>query len=435
MNSTDEAPSEAERNDRTERSRFFAADASPGSRLLALLFGATCLAAVGLTALYRWPTVNLLTCSLTPVPPFVAFGALIPVILVGAFGVRRRWLLLGLILWASGFFMTEEAVQALRPFPGRARERFIAARMGYRSYMADNENEARPASVPLRVVSWNVKGGAGLNEEGVERLASLKPDIILLQECRGDALKSALMKSNFLAEWHVDGSGEVVLSRFPFRKRTDVPMPAWRGDVWRVEPSPGRYVDCINVHLARSVLKPDFIRYWRPGRVREAITATGRRLDDLHRTIEVCAKDGPVIAAGDFNLPPYYPGVRRATAGLQDCFGVAGYGWGKTAPAGLPLYRIDMIFVSPGARVYYAGAVGGSSSDHRMMLAEVEMPLADTTPNNAAGPRPPSKVGVSPRGRATALAGVRPRRGGGLGEPSLRQRTVDAGKSDSRFPD
>lgn len=378
VKSADGRPRKAEQSAEAVRASFFVRSDALRSRLLALVFVAGCLACLALAALYRWPEVNLVTCSLAPLPPFAAFGVLLPVIALGGFGVRRGWLLVGLILWCVGLFVTEEAVQALRPFPGRARERFITARMAYRSYLADSSVDSGAVPVPLRVVSWNVQGARGLDAVGLARLASLQPDIVLLQECRMSTLKRGLQESGVLRDYHMDGGRQVLLSRFRCERQDDVPLRAWRGSVWRVQPSPGRYVHCINVHLARNVLHPSFVRYWRPERVREAIADTARRLEELRRTIEVCREKGPVIVAGDFNLPPHYPGIRQATGGLVDCFAEGGYGWGKTIPAGLPLYRVDMIFAPREAEVYYAAAVRASASDHRMTVAEVEVPLNAT---------------------------------------------------------
>ena len=103
----------------------------------------------------------------------------------------------------------------------------------------------------------------------------------------------------------------------------------------------------------------------------KGVELTAADLRKVQRTVMECMAAGPVILAGDFNLPSHYPEIPAATAGLKDTFSANGYGWGKTVPSWLPALRIDMIFVPQAAHVYYAAAMPTACSDHRPVIAEI----------------------------------------------------------------
>ncbi|MCK4375074.1 MAG: hypothetical protein KAX19_07085, partial [Candidatus Brocadiae bacterium] len=84
-------------------------------------------------------------------------------------------------------------------------------------------------------------------------------------------------------------------------------------------------------------------------------------------------------------------------ATLKDCFSANGYGWGRTAPAKLPVVRIDMIFVPHHAEVYYASAVPTRFSDHYMMLTEVVVPVRAGKAEPPAASAPRTTPSMDPR--------------------------------------
>ncbi len=139
-------------------------------------------------------------------------------------------------------------------------------------------------------------------------------------------------------------------------------------------------VTCLNVHLTPLRLVAQVLRGWTREDLRKDVAHTRQELATLGDALELLGADGAVVLAGDFNLPPYYPDLLRATADYQDCCVANGFGWGKTGPADFPAVRIDMIFVPEDAKVHYAGAVRTIYSDHSMTLAEVTIPVTRHEP-------------------------------------------------------
>ena len=280
----------------------------------------------------------------------------------------------------SGFGTAEEVVPLLKFTANRARVKFENAQMGFLSYMARGAKEGERLTIPLRIVSWNTHAGTKGAEQAVEELASLDPDIALMQEFAHGGnvgMIEATKRSRHFQGYHVKylGNGTAILSRFPFSQLPNGPLDEWRGSVWRVQIAPGAEITCVNVHLLPVVIRTELIRglSWRV--LADAVSRTRHELESLRDTLDLYAKEGTVIMAGDFNLPPKYADLDIATANLKDCFSASGYGWGKTAPNPWPVIRVDMIFVPRDAEVFYAAAIPTRHSDHRMTVAEVSVPV------------------------------------------------------------
>jgi endonuclease/exonuclease/phosphatase family metal-dependent hydrolase len=366
------------------RAPFFLRSRSLFSRLLALPFAAACVGVVALAVIYHWPTVNAAVCFFTVCPIFICFGALLPFVLAGFWGVRRGWFLLGCLLWASGLATTDDVAQWLKFRPASSRAAFEAAHASF-LHRVDPAGPGRERlSVPLRIVTWNMASRTHHIAEAARELAALEPDIVFLQEADASALSDAMRRSEWFASYHLTARyGRALASRFPIARLPADPLPSWRGDAWQVEVAPGFSVVCINVHMPRRVLVPHLVKDWNLQAVHDAIGQTRQRLWDL-RDARAAYAGRSVILAGDFNLPPHYPDLRAATVGLTDCFSANGYGWGKTVPAGMPVFRIDMVFVPPDAAVYYAGAVPTRLSDHYMTMAEVAVAVTHSSASPSA---------------------------------------------------
>jgi endonuclease/exonuclease/phosphatase (EEP) superfamily protein YafD len=348
-------------------------------RLAALPFLAACCGAVALAAFYHWPRASALTYYFVVRPAFVWFGMLAPGLAFGLFALRFRWFLVGCAAFALALATTEEVLPLVKPFGGRARREFWAARMAERSFENRDPQHRDGADVPLRLVTWNVRGGSMGAKEAIGELAALDPDVVLFQEFQwgGDAkMRDAIAASEEFASYSLDGGGNAILSRFPIERASIGPLGRGLGAVWRVEVRPGRAVTCVSVHLTPTDLHTQVLRGWSVTMLRDGVKTASRELAQVRAALEQYARQGPVILAGDFNLPGHYPDLRQATRHWQDCFARAGRGWGGTAPARLPAMRVDMIFVPEQARVYYAAAVPTRHSDHYPVLAEVVLPAA-----------------------------------------------------------
>ena len=348
-------------------------------RLLILPFLAGCLGTVALFLLYRWPTVNVPVYYFTVRPPLVWFGMLAPFVGLGLLAVRWRWFVCGFLLWCVCLTGSEELLQYVKPFAGRARARFESARMAHWSYMEHGDTQPERLDVPLRIVTWNVLRGKMGGEAAAQQLADLDPDIIFLQEYAWPSEASfdkTLHRLPHFSEYYMTGRrGRPILSRYPIRVLKAKDSAPGMGSVCRVEIAAGMEVTCANVHLRPLELRTQVLRGWTRKGIADTVVNTRADLRRVLQAIEEYRADGPVILAGDFNLPGHYADLQTVTANLKDCFSTNGYGWGKTVPARLPLLRIDLIFVPRDAEVFYAAAVRTRYSDHHMALAEVRLPI------------------------------------------------------------
>ena len=364
------------------RPPFFLRSRSPLRWLFALPFAAGCAGVVALVVAYHWPPVEAAACFFAACPVFVCFGATLPLVLAGFWGLKLRWFLFGCVLWASGFAATDDVAQWLSLFPGRAREAFESLHGAF----LHGANHAPPGQegmyVPLRVVTWNLASRPRLVANALRELADLEPDLVFLQEVNAEVLPGAMRRSDWFASYHLSARyGRALVSRFPITPLPGSPLPPTRGDLSRIEVAPGFRISCMNVHLARRVLVPRLIRSWSPGGFEDAIEQTKQGLDELRDTLQRHSAHEALLLAGDFNLPPHYPDLRAATRGMIDTFASSGFGWGKTVPAWMPVFRTDMIFVPPDAVVHYAGTVSTKLSDHCMAIAEVSL-LASRSPES-----------------------------------------------------
>jgi endonuclease/exonuclease/phosphatase (EEP) superfamily protein YafD len=345
-------------------------------------FLAGCVGVLGLLLIYFWPRANVPVYYFTVRPAFVWFAGIAPLVGLGVFGVRLRWFAAGCAFWAVGLCATGEVLQALKPFEAAAAERFVTDRMGFRAYLsAAGGAPPGEVEVPLRVVSWNMRGGAQGAEEAVAQLADLDPDIALAQEFGHASPRRVLMslqQSDAFRGYAIDGWRMGIVSRFPIEPVEAPTMPADIGSVWRVRVGPGLYVICMNCHLTPLAIKTQLLRGWSWDGLREAVRQKREELEAVRKTLELFAREGTVILAGDFNLPPCYADLRAAVRGFRDCFAENGFGWGKTGPPRLPALRVDQIYVPRGTRVYRTVAVPTRFSDHFPVVAEVAVSIAPT---------------------------------------------------------
>ncbi len=399
-------------------------------RVCAAVFAVACAGVLGLVVLYRWPRANVPVYYFTVRPAFIWLAMVAPGFAVGALGVRWQWAALGVALWCVGLLATDEWVSCARVPSERAREEFRRARAEFLESPAGGSG-----ALPLRVVSWNVLGGRLGAQALVEELASLQPDLVLMQEGSETRMAKSIRSSPYFGSLHYRDSSTAVLSRFPL-ERVEHELPRWRGAAYRVAVGPGRSFVCVNVHVRRADLKTQIVRGLSWSGLARAVTKTRAELEGIRRTVARYLETEPVVVAGDFNLPPHYAGLRRALAPLRDCFARAGTGWGRTAPAHMPLVRVDMVFAPPDARIFHCAALDTQRSDHRPVVVEIAVPLRGPKSESntqarptAAAPRPDvnstsacslvaAMMGILP---AHVEAGLRnperalPQRGPGLG--------------------
>jgi endonuclease/exonuclease/phosphatase family metal-dependent hydrolase len=215
-----------------------------------------------------------------------------------------------------------------------------------------------------RVVVLNVQGlRAGVDRVG-RGLRDLEPDLLLLQECgprRGlrrlaDELGAEVRSSHrpfgrvrnaVLAgrRWHIGEPTSLALSREGRSSPRGALAVALRKD--------GLALTAVSAHLG---LVP-------AERARHA-----RELTDAFASL-----GGPVLLGVDVNEGPADPAFRWIAERWFDAFAVAGDGPGETFPSTRPTARIDALFANDRVEVRRAWVGPGGLSDHRPLVADVEL--------------------------------------------------------------
>lgn len=231
---------------------------------------------------------------------------------------------------------------------------------------------------PVRVLTCNV----GLNPLVPGALETLiadeRPDIITLQEKFDEEGMRRLLGPS----WQVEVTpGILVATRFPIVGRkvfTGSEAVVWRTVAidYRLE-TPTGAVDFVAVHLytPRKGLEAIKDRRWAGVEgMRDNLARRDGESAELRRWIDRLA--GPVIVAGDMNLPDESAIFRRDWSGLTDAFAAAGLGYGYTygyTTSGKWYgIRIDHILAGPGFRVERSWVGPHIGSDHRPLLAVLE---------------------------------------------------------------
>lgn len=243
----------------------------------------------------------------------------------------------------------------------------------------------------LHIATYNIhKGFSQFNRRMMvhelrERLRSLNPDILFLQEVQGLHLRRSgrvgrwpeAPQHEFLAEdvWHDKAygrnavydhghHGNAILSRFPILSshnqdlsdhwlesrgllHCEISVPYWE-----------QPLHCVCVHLG-------LIERSR----RRQMDAIAERMERLSRD------DAPMIIAGDFNDWRNYGDDLLATRlGLIEVFGAAAGGPARSYPSTLPVFRLDRIYIRgfgvERAQVHY-GPPWSKISDHAVLSAHV----------------------------------------------------------------
>ena len=244
----------------------------------------------------------------------------------------------------------------------------------------------------LSICTYNIhKGFSQFNRRMVlhelrERLRSLDVDLVFLQEVQGLHLGHSQRHANwpgspqheFLAEdvWHQTAyggnavydhghHGNAILSRFPILTTSNQDVSDHRFERrgllhCEIEvPGAARPVHCVCAHLGLMA-----------GSRRRQMEALAERMERL-------APDGdPLIIAGDFNdWRERANKLLVGRLGLHDAFAAWHGRAPRSFPSGLPLFRLDRIYVR-GFDVHeaqvHAGPPWSKISDHAALSAQLE---------------------------------------------------------------
>jgi endonuclease/exonuclease/phosphatase family metal-dependent hydrolase len=224
----------------------------------------------------------------------------------------------------------------------------------------------------IRVLTWNVHGGVGLDgvrdfSRVIDHVATINPDVLALQEVDGRARggranpmhiiedrlgQRGISATTLTAE---DGHyGQVLMCRWPL------------AEIETLDLSIDGYEPRRAIAATASTPK---------GELRIIATHLGLRFGERKRQIatlcEAVGDTRPTVLMGDFNDWMRY---RSAQPILEDIF--PAYTRIRTFPARLPLFALDRIFCRPAGLLVRAHAVRTAPllSDHLPLLAEIRLP-------------------------------------------------------------
>jgi endonuclease/exonuclease/phosphatase (EEP) superfamily protein YafD len=228
----------------------------------------------------------------------------------------------------------------------------------------------------IRVLTCNVNGDNLDSGRLAELVSRTRPDVVALQVWTpGNAAVAAWQADG----WHVQLDGDLCLaSRYPIRRGESFGYDILRGkgNAQRYDlDTPAGIVSFFNIHIAspRPGLQAVLDHEW--SKVPAAVTANmelrSRESDIIsQRAAEI---DGPLIVAGDFNLPEDSAIYRRCWSRYTDSHEAAGFGFGYTwHTRRFGSLRIDHILAGSGWRFLHSEVGADVHSDHRPVIADLE---------------------------------------------------------------
>jgi len=227
----------------------------------------------------------------------------------------------------------------------------------------------------LRTISANLLMVNQNTEPILDEIVAAGADVIFLQEYTEHWDKAVQDRLGQAYPYKViypqeDSFGAAIYSRHPFASKpvNDSSMGKW--GVVQLSATidfGGKAIDCWNIHLV-------------PPRNWDYAIEHLDEMRDFEQRLRATSR-AHVIVAGDFNFSgaTLQASAIRST-GFKDAFEEAGAGRGNTWPVNgifryLPGIRLDHIYLSPGLRCRSIRTGTGSGSDHRPLIAEIELDL------------------------------------------------------------
>ena len=235
----------------------------------------------------------------------------------------------------------------------------------------------------LRVLTCNV-GGQGFAPIALRSLVvQSAPDVVVLQECGSDEWLKQVVPAN----WHVARSdGLIVASRYPLTDRDTSTRVHPRsglqfanGLLCEIKLPNGRVGVC-NLHLRtpREGLEEVLDRKTGVAPARSWLLRADidfRRAESEAAAAWLSKQTGPLVIAGDWNMPVESRIYRQFWAGFANAFSQAGFGFGATkiTPLCRGSYglRIDHVLFNSCCRAQNAWVAGDVGSDHLPLIADI----------------------------------------------------------------
>ncbi|MDH5539513.1 MAG: endonuclease/exonuclease/phosphatase family protein [Rhizobacter sp.] len=235
----------------------------------------------------------------------------------------------------------------------------------------------RSEAAELRVLTYNLGGGIEDPAMIAPWLDVVAPQVALFQECA--VLLEPARKTLAERGWHVEvQQGSCLVSRYPIRRvEARDPTAIWKtygsGVVVRYEvQTPGRSINLVNVHLMTVRPGLNAIRHRRWGGISELESNTEQRdLESMLASAFAQQSNGPLIVAGDFNMPVESAIYRRHWSPWANAFSCAGYGLGSSKATSWHGVRIDHVLLGPGWSCLRTQVGTGLGGDHRPVIADI----------------------------------------------------------------
>lgn len=308
---------------------------------------------------FRWDKLAMATVFPVWLYAIVALGMLV----IARFLVKTRWIPAIAVAWLVTLpFLADEAT-GLKNLA-----------LGYRPVKNTEATDLSPNA--LRIVTINAKNSGF---ESTSEIAAWNPDIIFIQESPSysklQKLGQQLFGKDAVLQTHRYCT---ILARG--KSLQTVPLPHTsrrlepRGLVSQLTLLDGRVINLVNVHLDSATVK---LSVWSPETWRAHANNRRRRRESLefimaHQSLlpDVEQSYVPTIVAGDFNAPAGDASTRMLQDDYVDGYTVCGVGWGNTFPTGLPIHRIDQIWLDRRLDPLGLSIEKVSSTDHRMVVCD-----------------------------------------------------------------
>lgn len=234
-------------------------------------------------------------------------------------------------------------------------------------YRPAQEIPARAYSAPrLRLMTANIYFGNPNYDGLVGEIAEVDPDVLFLQEF-GPRMEEDMRTYGLIDRYPYTKIvyenpyfGTALYSKLPLSEVIVAPAGRRPYIAASVEVG-GRKVRLYNLHATSPGIGADIAEDWNDG-WKTLLTALRK-------------EDGPVIAAGDFNMTQNHHWYRELKkAGFVSAHDERGRGNATTWPQGellLPMIRIDQVFHSAGVVCLSIREGRGEGSDHRPLIAEL----------------------------------------------------------------
>ena len=235
-----------------------------------------------------------------------------------------------------------------------------------------------PASAPtLRVMTYNIRFGSLGIERIVDTIRNADPQVLCVQEARRQPpfedpvplLKAAL------PEYHFARFGELsVFSKYRIFRQYQHRLRDYYGSgileaQLDVE---GKIVTVFCAHFTNPI--DGKWRKW-PAEIKLRSVIREKQCDLLNEVAE--RAQTPYFICGDFNTPPRGELYRRLSSQFNDGFRAAGWSFGNSFPSHFPVARLDYIWTNDRTRAVSCRVLPSQASDHRALLAEVEISNAN----------------------------------------------------------